>query len=66
MESVEEITAKAEAAIRLFGPDRVLLNPDCGFATFADTPLAMAEVAEQKLASIVRAARALRVKYRTG
>jgi 5-methyltetrahydropteroyltriglutamate--homocysteine methyltransferase len=63
MESVEEITARAESAIRLFGPERVLLNPDCGFATFADTPLASGEVAEQKLATIVRAARALRIKY---
>ncbi len=66
VESIEEITAKAESAIRLFGPDRVLLNPDCGFATFADAPLASEEVAEQKLAGIVQAARALRIKYRMG
>jgi methionine synthase II (cobalamin-independent) len=31
IESVDEIAAKAEAAIRVFGPHRVLLNPDCGF-----------------------------------
>jgi 5-methyltetrahydropteroyltriglutamate--homocysteine methyltransferase len=60
VESLEEITARADAAIRLFGPQRVVLNPDCGFATFADNPLASAEVAERKLAMIVAAARRLR------
>jgi 5-methyltetrahydropteroyltriglutamate--homocysteine methyltransferase len=59
-EPVEEITARADAAIRLFGPKRVFLNPDCGFATFADSPLASAAVAERKLAMIVAAARRLR------
>jgi 5-methyltetrahydropteroyltriglutamate--homocysteine methyltransferase len=63
VESVEEILAKAEAAIRLFGLERVQLNPDCGFATFADNPLASAEVAERKLAAIVAAAKALRIQY---
>jgi 5-methyltetrahydropteroyltriglutamate--homocysteine methyltransferase len=63
VESVATILEKAEAAIGLFGPERVQLNPDCGFATFADNPLASAEVAERKLAAIVAAAQALRVKY---
>jgi 5-methyltetrahydropteroyltriglutamate--homocysteine methyltransferase len=63
VEPVEEVVARAEAAVRLFGPERVLLNPDCGFATFADNPLASAQVAEAKLAAIVQAARALRARY---
>lgn len=63
IESVDEIVAKAEAAVRLFGPHRVLLNPDCGFATFADNPLASATVAEQKLRTIVEAANRLRVRH---
>jgi 5-methyltetrahydropteroyltriglutamate--homocysteine methyltransferase len=60
VESLEEITSRVEAAVRLLGADRVFLNPDCGFATFADNPLASADVAEQKLAMIVAAARAVR------
>lgn len=60
VESVEEITARIDAAIRMFGQERVYLNPDCGFATFADNPLASAEVAERKLAAIVAAAIKLR------
>ncbi len=63
IETVEEIVLKGEAAIRLFGPERVLLNPDCGFATFADSPVSGAEVAEAKLGAIARAARVLRGRY---
>jgi 5-methyltetrahydropteroyltriglutamate--homocysteine methyltransferase len=63
VESPEQIIAKAKGAIREFGADRVLLNPDCGFATFADNPLASAETAEAKLASIAKAARTLRANY---
>jgi 5-methyltetrahydropteroyltriglutamate--homocysteine methyltransferase len=60
VESVESIVAKGERAIQLFGRDRVLLCPDCGFATFADNPVTSAAVAEQKLAAIVTAAERLR------
>jgi 5-methyltetrahydropteroyltriglutamate--homocysteine methyltransferase len=66
VEPVGDIVTRAEAAVSLLGPDRVFLNPDCGFATFADNPLASAEVAEGKLGAIVHAARALRAKYPTG
>jgi 5-methyltetrahydropteroyltriglutamate--homocysteine methyltransferase len=64
IESVEEIVAQAETAIRVFGPHRVLLNPDCGFATFADNPVASGQVASAKLAAIVSAARQLRTRHR--
>jgi 5-methyltetrahydropteroyltriglutamate--homocysteine methyltransferase len=60
IESVDEIVERARRAIGLFGPDRVLLNSDCGFATFADNPVASAQVAEAKLRSIVHAAGILR------
>jgi 5-methyltetrahydropteroyltriglutamate--homocysteine methyltransferase len=63
IESVEEIVAKAEEAIGVFGPGRVLLNPDCGFATFADNPVADGNVAEAKLRSISLAAEVLKKKY---
>lgn len=63
VEPQEVILAKAERAIRLFGPERVLLNPDCGFATFADNPLNTALIAEKKLQAIATAAGALRREY---
>jgi 5-methyltetrahydropteroyltriglutamate--homocysteine methyltransferase len=63
IEAPEEIVARAERAISLFGPNRVLLNPDCGFATFAESPIASFEIARAKLASLSRASRALRDHY---
>jgi 5-methyltetrahydropteroyltriglutamate--homocysteine methyltransferase len=60
VESTEEIVARGRRAVALFGAERVLLTPDCGFATFADNPLASAQVAEQKLRAITRAAEILR------
>ena len=64
LETAEEIVAAAERAIAIFGAERVLLTPDCGFATFADNPIASSDIAEKKLAAIVHAIRALRCKYR--
>jgi 5-methyltetrahydropteroyltriglutamate--homocysteine methyltransferase len=64
IETCDEIMERAERAIQLFGVERVLLNPDCGFATFADNPLAIAEIAERKLANMVRAAAGLQQRHR--
>ena len=66
VETVNEVTALAEAAVAAFGAGRVLLNPDCGFATFADSPVSSAAVAERKLGVIVEAARALRERQGLG
>ncbi len=66
VESVAEVVAAADAAVRAFGPDRILLNPDCGFATFADSPVSSAAVAEEKLGVIAAAARVLRGRYGVG
>jgi 5-methyltetrahydropteroyltriglutamate--homocysteine methyltransferase len=60
LESVDEITAQVQRAIALFGRERVLLNPDCGFATFADNPVSSAQIAERKLRAMVEASRRLR------
>ena len=64
IETLPEVLSRAERAIELFGADRVLLHPDCGFATFADSPIAAADVAERKLAVVVQAARQLRESLR--
>ena len=63
METSEEIVARARRAVELFGADRVLLTPDCGFATFADSPVASAEIARGKLKVAVEAARILRKRH---
>jgi len=56
IEPVDEIAARIERAIALFGAERLLLHPDCGFATFADNPICSMQVAEAKLAAIAAAA----------
>jgi 5-methyltetrahydropteroyltriglutamate--homocysteine methyltransferase len=60
IESTAEIAARARRAVELFGADRVLLTPDCGFATFADNPVTSAQIAEDKLRAIVEAAKVVR------
>ena len=66
VESVESIVAHVEKAIQLFGADRLLITPDCGFATFADNPLNSERVAEAKLAALAQAAQILRERHRVG
>jgi 5-methyltetrahydropteroyltriglutamate--homocysteine methyltransferase len=63
IESHAEIRSKAEQAIQLFGCERVLLNPDCGFATFAENPVNSSEIAERKLAAIASVAAELRQRH---
>jgi 5-methyltetrahydropteroyltriglutamate--homocysteine methyltransferase len=60
VETVDEILIRARRAIGLFGAERVLLTPDCGFATFADNPVAAPRIAEEKLRAIAGAAEMLR------
>ena len=55
VESVEVIREGIARAVNLLGKERVLLTPDCGFATFADNPVASARTAEAKLAAVVKA-----------
>ena len=63
VESVEHVVHHAEHAVQLFGAERLLLTPDCGFATFADNPLTSAAIAEAKLATLAGAARILRQRH---
>ena len=55
VEPPETILAHLRRAVNLFGRQRVWFTPDCGFATFADNPVAAAAVAEAKLRALVQA-----------
>ena len=55
VEPVEDISRRMSEAIEMFGRERVMFTPDCGFATFADNPVASAKMAEAKLKAIVEA-----------
>ena len=63
VETVDDIMRKGEHAIQIFGRERVLLNPDCGFATFADNPVNSERVAEAKLKALTQASARLRERH---
>ncbi|MCK6440651.1 MAG: hypothetical protein L6Q71_10695 [Planctomycetes bacterium] len=60
MEDVDWIVSRARFAAGILGADNILLNPDCGFGTFSDRPVASAEIASKKLATLAAAAKKLR------
>jgi 5-methyltetrahydropteroyltriglutamate--homocysteine methyltransferase len=60
VESADEIVARVREALRVVPAERIFLNPDCGFGTFAARPMNSAEVATRKLRALSDAAARLR------
>jgi len=60
VESVDSIVARVREALRHVPADRIFLNPDCGFGTFATRAVNRPVIAAAKLAAIARAAEVLR------
>ena len=62
IDTPEEIVARVENALRHLSPERITLNPDCGFApgSAAEIPI---DEAYQKLKNEARAAEILRERY---
>jgi 5-methyltetrahydropteroyltriglutamate--homocysteine methyltransferase len=65
LQSVEEVEAIAAAAAEVVPPERIALNPDCGFAPDAGEPPTIDE-AYEKLRRLVAAARKLRERFPPG
>ncbi|MFY9528291.1 MAG: cobalamin-independent methionine synthase II family protein [Candidatus Acidiferrales bacterium] len=63
VESPEEIVGRVKQLARFYDPERIYLNPDCGFGTFAERNVNTAEVATQKMKSIAAAAKRLRAEF---
>ncbi len=61
LQTVEEIETLAAAGAKVIAPERIALNPDCGFAPDAGEPPTIDE-AYEKLKRLVAAARRLRAK----
>jgi len=59
-ETPEAIIERVQEALQYLPPERIYLNPDCGFGTFASRPMNAPEIAGQKLRNMVEAARRLR------
>jgi 5-methyltetrahydropteroyltriglutamate--homocysteine methyltransferase len=60
VETPATIVERVESALNYLSPDRVFLNPDCGFATFTSRAMNTPEIASRKLASMAAAATKLR------
>jgi 5-methyltetrahydropteroyltriglutamate--homocysteine methyltransferase len=60
VETPAQIRVAVEKALDLYPAERVFLNPDCGFGTFANRPMNTRETASAKLAAMAAAARDLR------
>ena len=60
VESPDEIVTRVRRVAEVLGPDRVFLNPDCGFGTFADRPVGTPDIAFRKLCALSQAAERLR------
>jgi 5-methyltetrahydropteroyltriglutamate--homocysteine methyltransferase len=60
VESSADIRRAVERALEIYRPERLFLNPDCGFGTFSSRPMNTADVALAKLRAMVDAARSLR------
>jgi 5-methyltetrahydropteroyltriglutamate--homocysteine methyltransferase len=60
IEAPEAIAARVREAVSLLPRERIFLNPDCGFGTFASRPMNAPDIATRKLAAMVDAAQRLR------
>ena len=63
VEDPATIVGRIEQFLQYFDPDKIFLNPDCGFGTFAERSLNPPETIIAKLRSISAAAEELRAKH---
>ena len=62
IDTEEQITARVEAALAHVAPERISLNPDCGFAPGSQNPMDVDE-AFAKLRALGRGAALLRERH---
>lgn len=62
-EPAEKIIARVEEVMEYLPKERIMLNPDCGFATFAKKPVNELEHIEEKLAVLESVKENLRARY---
>jgi 5-methyltetrahydropteroyltriglutamate--homocysteine methyltransferase len=63
IESPKEIVGRVKQVLKYFDPDKIFLNPDCGFGTFAERCVNTPDIAYRKLQAISEAAEILRREY---
>jgi 5-methyltetrahydropteroyltriglutamate--homocysteine methyltransferase len=60
VETVDEIIARVQEVSKFLPAEKIFLNPDCGFGTFAQRPMNSDEIAFEKLKTMAKAAKRLR------
>lgn len=63
IEPPEQIVARVKELLQYFDPDKIFLNPDCGFGTFAERNVNTHTMAVEKMRTITEAAHILRAQY---
>ncbi|MDQ1914284.1 cobalamin-independent methionine synthase II family protein [Paenibacillus sp. GD4] len=63
IETIDPIVTRVQEAMTYLPMDRIWLNPDCGFATFANSPVNVLETISGKIRSLTEAASILRSNY---
>jgi 5-methyltetrahydropteroyltriglutamate--homocysteine methyltransferase len=63
IEDPKQIVQSVRKLLEFYDADKIMLNPDCGFGTFAERCVNTPDVAYKKLQSISRAAEMLRKEY---
>jgi 5-methyltetrahydropteroyltriglutamate--homocysteine methyltransferase len=63
IEPPEQIVARVKELLQYFDPEKIYLNPDCGFGTFAERNVNTHDIAAKKLKVMAEAAAILRAEY---
>lgn len=63
IEPPAQIVERVKELLRYFDPDKIYLNPDCGFGTFAERNVNTHDMAARKMQTITDAAEILRAEY---
>jgi 5-methyltetrahydropteroyltriglutamate--homocysteine methyltransferase len=63
IETLDIILSRVEEALTYLPKERLWLNPDCGFATFSNSPVNILENISCKIRSLTEAVSILRAKY---
>ena len=63
IEPLEDILTRVEEVLQFIPKERIWLNPDCGFATFANRPVSTMDIINKKLSRLNEAKIILRKLY---
>lgn len=63
IEPLDDILTRVEEVLHYIPKERIWLNPDCGFATFANRPVSTMDIIDKKLARLNEAKNTLRNLY---